>query len=270
MRRLGADDKCPLSESVEQRLTAFDVVRGAGGDNEELARPGGFRIPEHRRRDIALPATGVLGRETRRGGRADRAHRKMNGAPLQSRCETLDAGVSSSERDLASGGVVGHHADDDRAVVEIGEFRRGVETEGGELVHLVRATDIGGHPMASRDKVCGHRRAHAAKTDKADLAVARQAAGRGAADPVELSTRKRNRIGHDLSFAALPIAHAAIGAGLRPSPPTPLFRLGCRRQHVGLIASNQGLGSGLATPARGMRSPPPVSLEIAMKTRFAR
>src|SRR5208337_1541622 len=177
VRRLGADDKCLLSKAVEQRLTAFDIGWAAGGDNEELARPGGVGIPEDRGRDVALPVTGVLRREEGRSGRADRAHRKMNCATLQPRDETLEAGVVSPERDIANGGVVRHHADDDVAVEQVGKLRGGVETERREPVHLVRATDVGSHPMSARDKVCGHRRPHAAKTDKADFALTRLTAG---------------------------------------------------------------------------------------------
>jgi hypothetical protein len=65
---IGTDHKCLLSETVEQRLTAFDVGKGTGGDNEKLARLGGIRISKHRRCDVALPATGMLPRQVRRGG----------------------------------------------------------------------------------------------------------------------------------------------------------------------------------------------------------
>ena len=45
MRRISADNERPLSETVEQRLTALDVGWSAGGENEELARLGGIPIP---------------------------------------------------------------------------------------------------------------------------------------------------------------------------------------------------------------------------------
>ena len=84
MAGVGADGKCPLSETVEQRLAAFDVGWGAGGDNEELARLGGVRIPEDWRRHIALPVTRMLRREVRCNGCADCAHGKMYCSGLQS------------------------------------------------------------------------------------------------------------------------------------------------------------------------------------------
>jgi hypothetical protein len=64
----------------EDRLTAIDIGRRAGGDNEELARFGGIRIPEDRRCDIALAMTCMLCRWVRCGGGAYCAHGKMNGA----------------------------------------------------------------------------------------------------------------------------------------------------------------------------------------------
>jgi len=45
-----------LSETVEERPTALDICWYAGGDDEELARCGGIRISEDRRRDVALRA----------------------------------------------------------------------------------------------------------------------------------------------------------------------------------------------------------------------
>ena len=63
MPGIGTDHECPLSETVEERLAALDIGRGAGGDDEELARLGGVRISKDRRGDVALPVTRMLARE---------------------------------------------------------------------------------------------------------------------------------------------------------------------------------------------------------------
>ena len=135
-----SDEKGLLSDAVEQRLTALDIGRSASGHNEELAGPGGIRISKHRRSDVALPITRMLRREARCSRGADCAHRKMNCAVLQSRCET--PGVFSPEDDVANGGVIWQHADDDPAVEEVGELQCRSKTEPNKGAHLVRPTDI--------------------------------------------------------------------------------------------------------------------------------
>jgi len=94
----------------------------------------------------------------------------MNCAALQSRCETLDAGVFSPEDDVANRGVIGEHGDDDLAVEEVGEFQCGSETEPNERAHLIRSADISGDAMRRVGEVRGHRRPHVTETDKPDFA----------------------------------------------------------------------------------------------------
>src|ERR1700730_3646637 len=100
----------------------------------------------------------------------------MNCAAHQSRGKTVDAALRMPKYDVANGGVVRQHADDDIAAEQPGDIRGGLETERHELAHLVRATDICDHPTSGGGKVCGHRRAHVTKIDKADFALHRQAA----------------------------------------------------------------------------------------------
>ena len=52
---IGTDHKGPLSEAVEERVAARDIVRSPSGDDIELTRPRGIRISEHRRCDVAWP-----------------------------------------------------------------------------------------------------------------------------------------------------------------------------------------------------------------------
>jgi hypothetical protein len=94
----------------------------------------------------------------------------MNCAALQSRGKTFNVEVISTDYDIAHGVIVRHHADDDIAVEQVGDFGRGLKTKRGELVHLVRASDIGSHPMSGGGEVCGHRCSHATKTDEAAFA----------------------------------------------------------------------------------------------------
>jgi len=90
---------------------------------------------------------------------------------LQSRGESFSADVCAPKRGLENGVVVRQHADDDLAVEQIGDLGRGPETECRELVHPVRATDIGDYPTPRGGKVCRHRRAHVTEADKADFAL---------------------------------------------------------------------------------------------------
>ena len=165
-------DESLLPEIVDERPAALDVGRCSGHDDEELACLGCIRIAEHRCCDITLSVTFMLPREMGRGNRADRTHRKMNGAALQSNAK---AEICLSKRDIENGVVVRQHADDDIAVEKIGDIRRWPETKCSELVHAVRPTDIGDDLPSDGGKVCGHCRAHATEADKADFAQFRQA-----------------------------------------------------------------------------------------------
>jgi hypothetical protein len=94
----------------------------------------------------------------------------MNCAALQSRCETLDAGVFSPEDDVANRGVIREHADDDLAVEEVGEFHCGSEAEPDQRAHLIRSADISGDAIRRVGEVRRHRGPHVTKTDKPDFA----------------------------------------------------------------------------------------------------
>ncbi len=72
---IGTDCKSSLSEAVEDRSATLDIGRGASGNDEQLARLGGVRIPEHRRSDVTLPVPGMLARHSRRGRGTNCAHR---------------------------------------------------------------------------------------------------------------------------------------------------------------------------------------------------
>src|SRR5947209_6234982 len=95
----------------------------------------------------------------------------MNGAGRQSQGKTLDAKVRTPKHDVTRGRVVREHADDGLAVKQLGNVCCWTETQCRELVHLIGTTDIRDHSTSGRGKVCGHRRAHVTKTDKADLAM---------------------------------------------------------------------------------------------------
>ena len=83
---------------------------------------------------------------------------------------------SSRPANLADSCVIRQHGDDDPAIEQAGEFRRGCETECCELVQLIRPTDIGDHLMAASGEVGRHRRPHVTQSDKADLAFYRDVA----------------------------------------------------------------------------------------------
>ena len=91
--------------------------------------------------------------------------------------QAFDAEVAAAEHDIAHGGVVRQHADDDLAVKQVIDIRRRPETERLELVDLLRAADIGDHPPSRGHEICSHRRSHATKADKADLLQRRPAPG---------------------------------------------------------------------------------------------
>ena len=100
----------------------------------------------------------------------------MNCAGRQSHGQAVDTEIRASKHDVADSVVVRQHADDDLAVEQVGDIRRGIEPERYELAHLVRATDIRDHPPSGGGEICGHRRAHVAKTDEADVSLHRPAA----------------------------------------------------------------------------------------------
>src|SRR5258705_7688439 len=62
------------------------------------------------------------------------------------------------------------------AVEQVAEIRRRPETGRLKPGDLVRAADIGDHPSPGGHEVSGHRRSHAAKSDKTDFAQRRLAA----------------------------------------------------------------------------------------------
>ena len=175
--RIGTDHKSPLSQNVENWLTAFDVGRGAGGDNEQLARLGGIGIAEHRRSYVALPVPCVLVRQLRRGRRANGAHRQMDRSWIQPCRQASHVKVAAAEHDIARGGVVRQHADDDLAMKQVIDIRCRPETECLEPVDLLRAADIGDHLSSRGHEICSHRRSHATEADKADLLQRRPAPG---------------------------------------------------------------------------------------------
>ena len=149
----------------------------AGGDDEQLARLGGIRIPEHRRSHIALSVPCMLARQQRCGRRADRAHRQMDRAWHQPCGQTVKVKVAATEHDFAHGGVVRQHADDDLAMKQVIDIRCRPETECLKPVDLIRAADIGDHLSSRRREICSHRRSHATEADKADLSQRRRAPG---------------------------------------------------------------------------------------------
>ncbi len=106
MSGIGTDHKRLLSETVDERLAALDIGWNAGGNDKELARLGGIRIPEHRRRDVALPVARMLVGEVRRSGGTERAHGKVNCAGHQSRRKTVDAEILTPKDDVANSVVV--------------------------------------------------------------------------------------------------------------------------------------------------------------------
>src|SRR5258708_27990811 len=132
MPGIGADDESLLPEIADEEPATLDIRWRPGHDDEELTCLGGIRITEYWRCDVALSVESMLPREMGRGIRADSAHRKMNCAAPQSNTK---AEVRASKRDIENGVVVRKHADDDVAVEQIVDIRRGAETEGGDLIH---------------------------------------------------------------------------------------------------------------------------------------
>jgi len=175
--RFGPDHKCPLSDTVEDRLAALDVRGDAGGNDEQLARLGGIRIPEHRRSYVPLPVPRMLVRHGRRGRRANCAHRQVDRAGHETRGQTVEIVIAVAEHDFAYGIIVRQHADDDVTVEQIADIRRRIETERLEFTELIRAADICDHPSSGGGEIRGHRPSHVAKTDKADFSQRRPSGG---------------------------------------------------------------------------------------------
>src|SRR5882762_522501 len=175
MSGIGTDHKSLLSETVDDGPAAFDICRGAGGDDKKLPRLGGIGISEDRRRDVALAVARMLAGEVGGSGRTDRAHREMNRARHQPKGKTVEAEIGTPEHDVMNSRIVRQHADDDLAVEKVADIRCGIETERSEPVYLVGATDIRDHAMSGCGEIHGHRRAHVTKPDKADLTLRRPA-----------------------------------------------------------------------------------------------
>ena len=164
--RLAADclaqHEAALTERVEDRLTASERARRAGGDDEELRRGGGFGAPEHRRRGVKLAGrTMRLGQPLgERDG--DRAHRDVDRL-LAERAE--DAAVTKDDR--LDGAVVGEHGDDELAGAGA---RRAVGDEGAFALQRLGAAAravVDGDAMPGLEKVAGHRLPHVTESDKA-------------------------------------------------------------------------------------------------------
>jgi len=170
-----------LSENVQDRLAALDIGRGAGSDDEELARLGGIRIAEYRRGDVALsvPACSLASSDAAAEliVLIDRWIEPGIIPPARpSRADLLAA-----EHDFAHGGVIRQHADDELAVEQVIDIRRWPETGRLVLADLIRAANIGDYPTPRRHEVCSHRRSHVTKADKTDFTLQRPASGRSAA-----------------------------------------------------------------------------------------
>src|SRR5258707_324609 len=119
-RLLGGDkpEGGPVKVAVTARDTRDQPVpndshrwhRGASGNDEQLARLGGIRIPEHRRSYVTLPVPRMLARHDRRSRRANCAHREVDRAGHQTRGQTVETVVAGPEYDFVYGIVVWQHA----------------------------------------------------------------------------------------------------------------------------------------------------------------
>jgi hypothetical protein len=146
---------------------------GAGRDDEQLAGPGGIRIAEHRRRNIALAVLSVLPGEFACRGRADRAHREMHGIWPQTRGQSRFPGFA--EYRLANRAVVRQHADDDIAVEQIGNAEFRLQAKAPDFRRTVGTANIGDHRAAAGREIGRHGAAHATQPDKADASIQRLA-----------------------------------------------------------------------------------------------
>ena len=138
--RIGTDCKRSLPEAFEERTATFDVGRSAGGDDKQLARFCGIRIPEDRRGDVALSVTGMLAwrdqsplmcllcswKDVLRRALTPKRYRRYRGLLARDY--------------FANGVVVREHGDNDLTVEKIGDVCCGLEADRREFVHLLRAT----------------------------------------------------------------------------------------------------------------------------------
>ena len=122
----------------------------------------------------------------------------MNCAALQSRGETVDAEVFSPKHDVANGGVVWQHADDDFAIEEVGNSVVGLD-RAQQALPSDRATYICDHPMSGGGEVCRHDCPHVAETDEFDGARVCGANGGSVRDPAPMDLERS-------SLAALAIS----------------------------------------------------------------
>jgi hypothetical protein len=139
----------------------------AGDDNRELACSCCVRISEHWCGHITLSAIMMRARKLGRGCGADRAHREMGRAGRQAIGKSTSA--FASEKDFSDRVVVGQHADNASAIGEVGHIHGGGHPERLQLVHLLGATDVGGHRKSGGDQVCRHCGAHKPKAQEANL-----------------------------------------------------------------------------------------------------
>src|SRR5258708_27419331 len=84
--------------------------------------------------------------------------------------ETVRPGPRMSKDDLAKGGIVRQHGDDELAVEQVGDIHRRLEAQRRELAHLLRTTHIGSHSISASLKIRGHYDSHMAEADKSDTA----------------------------------------------------------------------------------------------------
>jgi len=111
------------------------------------------------------------------------------------------------------------------AVEQVAEIRRRPETGRLKPGDLVRAADIGDHPSSGGHEVSGHRRSHAAKSDKTDFAQRRLAASQLCV-PSKLARQILGCTSEGRGRAGLVLGHG----GSWPSATAPLMR-SLRRTH---------------------------------------
>jgi hypothetical protein len=93
----------------------------------------------------------------------------MDCAGRQTVGEADETGIVAPEYDFARGIIVRQHADDDLAFEKLGDIRRGLKIKRLKLLHLIWTTNVSGHTSAGGGKICGHCRAHATETNKANV-----------------------------------------------------------------------------------------------------
>src|ERR1700723_3199375 len=105
----------------------------------------------------------MRGRELGGASSADGAHGQMDRPWHQPGGKTIERMVLAAKNNLSYRVVVGQHADDELAVEQVADIRRGREAERLEFGPLAFAPNIGAHRPPGGREVCGHRRAHAPK-----------------------------------------------------------------------------------------------------------